>query len=576
MKMRKHITGAAAVLAAAAVMSCSAGSPREVRLDDYLEGAHTACDTAMAIRRAVECAVSSKGSTLVLPGGTLEISDEYAKEKFLYISNNYPSSDCAKRIAFDLSGADGLTVEGNGTLLLFSGYVIPFHVEGARNVTVRNLKVDFKRSSISEGVIADAGEGYSDLSFPHDYRIVFESGALVFMDARGNRYPYWSLLEYDPVREEIAHYVRERAVGYNGIRGEKLDNGLVRIYHPGFSAAKGNVLVFGPLERRAPGFFLESSSGITLEDVTMWQCPGMGVIAQRSENILLDRMVVEPAPGSGRLTSVGADATHFINCRGLIHLRGCSFSCQWDDCTNIHGWYSVCRERLSSNSLLLWSNYRTDFAVPGMTMELVDHNNMMPYGKAVVRGVEKLNSDLSIVTFAEDLPESLKTGDVLADADADPDVIIEGCTFVKNRARGILIGSAGKVVVRDSYFHSAGSAILFEGDGSFWFERAGVRDVTITGNSFVNCLHGSREWGKACIEVHSGIPDRESSLYHSNITVTDNLFDGFDPRILDMYCVDGLVFEGNTIRVNSDYTSDVPADAGHFVTEHCRNVRISQ
>lgn len=566
----------AALLASCAFISCIPRQSCEVYLSDYLKGAETACDTAMAIRRAVECAVSSKGSTLVMPGGTLEISDEYVKEKFLYISNNYPSSDCAKRIAFDLSGADGLTVDGRGTLLLFSGYVIPFHIEKARNVTVRDLKIDFKRSSISEAAIVDAGDGYSDLAFPDDYKIKFESGALVFMDARGNRYPYWSLLEYDPGKAEIAHYACEHAVGYNGIRAEMLNNGLVRIYHQGFSTSKGNILVFGPLERRSPGFFLESSSDVTLEDVTMWQCPGMGVIAQRSENILLDRVVVEPAPGSGRLTSVGADATHFINCRGLIHLRDCSFSCQWDDCANIHGWYSVCRERLSSNSVLLWSNYRTDFASPGMTMELVDHNSMMPYANAKVVEVGRLNADLSVVTFAENLPDSLDAGDVFADAEADPDVLIEGCTFAKNRARGILLGSGGKVIVRDNHFHSAGSAILFEGDGSFWFERAGVRDVTITGNRFENCLHGSKAWGKACIEVHSGIPDKEASIYHRNITITDNLFEGFDPRILDMYCVDGLVFERNTIHQGNDYMPDIPEDARPFVTEHCRNVRISQ
>ena len=79
------------------------------------------------------------------------------------------------------------------------------------------------------------------------------------------------------------------------------------------------------------------------------------------------------------MISITADATHFINCKGFIRMTGCTFTNQKDDATNIHGWYSVARRKISGNQLLLWSHYGVDFAREGMELELVDHNTMMTY-----------------------------------------------------------------------------------------------------------------------------------------------------------------------------------------------------
>ena len=76
----------------------------------------------------------------------------------------------------------------------------------------------------------------------------------------------------------------------------------------------------------------------------------------------------------------------------------------------------------------------------------------------------------------------------------------------QGKARGLLLGSRGRIVVEDNYFHIAGAAILFEGDANYWFEQSGVRDVVIRGNLFENGNYGCPSWGAACIAVGSGIP----------------------------------------------------------------------
>ena len=100
-----------------------------------------------------------------------------------------------------------------------------------------------------------------------------------------------------------------------------------------------------------------------------------------------------------------------------------------------------------------------------------------------------------------------------------------------------------------------------------------MRDVVIRGNVFENGNYGSPGWGAACIAVGSGIPNRETSRYHRNIRVEGNTFRVFDPRIINLYCVDGFLFRRNKIEFTSDYPV-VDARAERFVTRNCDNVVI--
>ena len=306
----------------------------------------------------------------------------------------------------------------------------------------------------------------------------------------------------------------------------------------------------------------------------------MGVIAQSSKDIELVRMDVEPTPGSDRIISISADATHFVNCKGYIRMIDCVFKNQKDDATNVHGWYMAVDKVLSPDKLLLrWRNtgqYGIRFIKPGMTLELVDSQIMEAYARKSVKSVEYLNCEYAEVTFTEPLPENVKENDVVAEDDAYPDVLISGCYIGNNRARGLLIGSRGKVVIEKNTFHTPGTAILFEGDGRYWYEQSGVRDVTIRNNVFDNCMYGSATWGSAVIAVGSGIPDREHSRYHKNILVENNVFRGFDHRIVNLYCVDGFTFKGNKIEFTDAEYPASGSPENRFIFKNCDNVKVEE
>lgn len=86
-------------------------------------------------------------------------------------------------------------------------------------------------------------------------------------------------------------------------------------------------------------------------------------------------------------------------------------------------------------------------------------------------------------------------------------------------------------------------------------------------------MYGAASWGSAVIAVGSGIPDKEHSRYHKGIVVEDNLFRGFDTRLVNLYCVDGFTFRDNKIERTEDYPpyGDPEKD---FVFNHCDNVSV--
>ncbi|MBE6214529.1 MAG: right-handed parallel beta-helix repeat-containing protein [Rikenellaceae bacterium] len=554
-------------LAVVAMVACNSNG-KTVYVQDYITEDMTE-DAYPGIRLALEEALKSDNSTLVFPGGTLNIKDTYCFEKYQYISNNTQGK---KRIAINLEGVEGLTIEGNGTTLLFTGFISPFNVENSNNITISDLNIDFTHTFNSQGEIMAVGQDWMELKFPENYNVDIQSGQLRIRDKNNITYPYGSLLEFDSKKMEVAHYVHDYWL-WSPLQAEKLPNGNFKIFLKDITGTVGNIMAFGAARRSNPGFTFEECNTVLIKNVNLYHCGGMGFIVQKVRDIELNNVQVVPTPGSNRVISATADATHFINCGGYLRMIDCKFTNQKDDATNIHGWYAMTREKVADDKILVWYNYGKDFIRPGMNMEIVNHKTMMTYAYRTVKEVRSINSEFSEITFTEDLPEEIQIKDAIACDDQYPDVLIKGCHFANNRARGLLIGSRGEVIIEDNYFHVPGAAVLFEGDGSYWYEQSGVRNVQIRNNVFDNCLYGCKTWGDAHIAYNSRIAEQENSRYHKNIVIENNTFRTFDPRILYLCCFDGITYRNNKIEHSTDYEfgRDVKEP---FVIKHCDNVNI--
>lgn len=575
----------------ASLLSLGTGSAREATAIDMaaLGAKADGSDTTPSVRAALEKVRSGKATKLSFPPGRYDFHPERASEQYLFVSNN---DEGLKRVAFPLTGLEGVEIDGGGSTFVFHGYTVPFLIEKSSDITLRNFTVDFSRPFHSEGKVLAITPDHVDLEFSKEFPHEIRNGVLVFTDGQKANgpattvtngevlYPYGSLLAFDPVKRETAFMAKDRYKVGEGIAADKLGPNRVRIKIPDISAKVGDVLVFSPKNRDVPGIVISDVSGIHLTDITLHHCGGMGVIAQRSEDLFVKKLRVTPPPSGARIISLTADATHFVNCKGKIELVDCLFEQQKDDATNVHGLYAKITHIHAPNrfevTLIHPQQAGVDFIKAGTRLELNDGPSLTEEGFAKVKSVERINKHRSIVEIEGTLPASVTLGDSVADADANTaEFLMRGCVLRGNRARGILLGSRGRTVVEGNTFHTPGAAILFEGDSRFWFEQAGVRDVVIRGNTFDNCNYGV--WGTGCIQVGSGIADEFKSVsrYNKNIRIENNLFRAFSNLpLLSIYSVDSLTFTGNRLERTKAYPAPEAGEWKMFNITDSDNVKV--
>jgi hypothetical protein len=194
------------------------------------------------------------------------------------------------------------------------------------------------------------------------------------------------------------------------------------------------------------------------------------------------------------------------------------------------------------------------FVAQGEAIEFVRADSLVTYAQSVATDVVRENEEYTTLRVKGTLPAELRVGDAIASTANQPDVLIQNCTIRNNRARGLLLGSRGKITIEDNVFHTPGAAILMEGDARYWFEQAGVRDLIIRRNSFDNCNFGV--WGKAVIEVGAGIEpaQRDASRYNRNVLIEDNVFRIFDQAPLMLgYSLDGVIIRNNRTETTTAY-----------------------
>jgi len=579
------------VVILAITFSCNNNKPVETSPDidvlylkDYGAIADDGIDDVRAIKKALTDCMAYGAKKLVFEKGQYDFFPTFAEERYCFISNN---DEGLKRIAFDLKDIKDLTIDGQGAQLMFHGFISPFVLENSQNIKFENFSIDYSRTFHSEAIILGYDDDGMDVEIREGFPFKVHRGTLLFTDgqkqtgqlttvSKSVTYGSSHMLEYDTEKRETAYMVRDYYFSdINGFPAKELGGRKVRIRVPGLTGTIGNTMVFGPNHRKHPGFVISDSRNTDFYNVTIYHSGGMGIIGQRSHNITVDECKVTPS--NGRMISATADATHFVNCTGEIALTNNLFENQKDDATNIHGIYVQVIEKCADNKVIVQlkhlQQHGFDFMKPGMELELVRGKSMITYDTATVKHVNRINKEVTEVTFDKKLPANLEIGDAIAEIRDYPEILIADNIIRNNRARGMLLNCRGKTVVENNTFHSPGAAILFEGDAFFWFEQGGVRDCVIRNNNFENCLYGV--WGKAIIDVKAGVrEDKEISRYNRNILIENNTFKIYDDlTLLNAYCVDGLIWRNNTVEKTDAYP-ETGKSHERFVVNYCDNVEI--
>ena len=515
-------------------------------------------DGSLAVLRALEaCRGGGEEVTLQFEPGIYHFHPERAFERLCWMSNN---DSGLKRVVFPLSGFENLTIDGGGAEFILHGAITPFALENCRNITLRNFAMDWAHPVTLTGRVQDAAGQAVTLELEPDctYRIV--SGEISSGET-GTEVGICGFIELNG--QTLAPAYRTGDV-WNGPKTawdksfEEIASHRVRFNAPeGRAVTVGNHIIFLRSDRNNPAIFVTESEQVTVENVTVYRAPAMAFIAQRSVDLTLERFNVCLRPDAAQIVTATADATHFVGCRGQITLNNCLLENQLDDPCNAHGIYLLLQERLSDRSLLLGRMHPQQKGVPcvgpGDVLEFFAQDTMNRKGQAAIAAVQEINSQDLRVTLTEDLPPDVEKGLVAENRTWVPDVTISGCVARRNRARGFLISTPGRVLIENNTISPGGAGILIPGECQFWYESGAVQNVTIRNNRFLDC--NTSAWGRACIDAtpHIPHPGARATPFHRNITIEGNRFETFDNGLLAAWSVDGIRFQNNVLAQTSTY-----------------------
>lgn len=518
---------------------------------------------------------------LVLEPGVYHLHPDSATERFVHVSNH---DDGLRRTALPIWDFDKLTISGSGAKLVAHGQAfIPITIYDSSDIRIQGLTLDWADSLHMQGTVVSVdAEANSFVARMLDPENVHVSRGRLYHGIGETPPTGLNDFQYKPAEEwwqnvEWVHWVdsrtgkplpksRQQPLLEWHPRWEKaatfedLGDGRIRFTHaiarpPEVGDAFISKGLYMP-NRISPGIHLEDAVDVTFEEVTIHHAGGMGLIAQRCENVMIDKMRVGLAEDSKRLVSTCADATHFVLCKGAITLRDSHFEYMLDDAVNVHGLSAVVRKRTGPASLecelMHFQQLGLEFARAGEQLRFSLQSDLVAYGEREVKSYRRVNSSRFEVTFTDPIEDFVKPGSYLDNLDCQPDLTFADNTVINNRARGIIFSTGGRVLVEGNRFeNSTMAAILIEGDANNWFESGPVEDVTIRGNTFIDLSPSSYilEFGPN----EKGMDSLSDAPFHANIRVLDNVFELKGPRLLRAHRVEGLAFRDNRVETQSDY-----------------------
>ncbi len=529
-------------------------------------------DNARAVREAAAFCKANGVKKLRLTPGTYEFYPQTADEELCCISNH--GHNGCKRAAFVIRGMKDLEVDGGGSLLVFHGAMTPVIVHDSENITLRNFRVHFPMTNHCQFRVTKVGENYCDLTVctEQSYRISW--GLLWLVNEDGLWNVVYSSVERDGLTFERSAGEQSFGTDFPKLKTVEVSPGTLRVYDPPRLPKKGNTVILLAAERYGCGVLFLDSKNVRAENVTLYSCYGVGFHGQKCENVTLENCRTEAFPGNehyaARSFSVNCDASHFVGCTGLVHLKGCSFRHQLDDSVNVHGVYTkvIAKDDTSITVCYVHEQCRgVGLFADGCDIAALNAKTLLPHAERKVSRAEVLNVESTHLTL-EGGTDGIEVGDVIDSLSFYPDVLIEDCVFADHRARGILMGSRGKVVIRRNVFHTAGTAIRLESDGNYWYEAGGVCDLTIEDNRFDDCRYiGANSWGRRVIEVKPRDETVEGRYYHQKVVIRNNDFSTCRVPAADLNNIETLVFTGN--RLNG--TADELIRTDHCKTVDCRD-----
>ncbi len=519
--------------------------------------------------------------SLKFEGGTYHFYPEKAQQKLVQISNN---DNGFRKIIFLLDRLKSFSLDGGGSNFVFHGGVIPFEISNSDKIFMKKFNIYWDKPFTFEGEIVGRNEANNSFTLKinenNEYEIKQNE---IFFKGYDWKLPLGENIIYN--KEKLRPYYRTSDyLQWNKLKAKEISKGIVEF--SGFNPNKklpplGSIYVDkGPhgQNRRYPAFHVTESSNITLNDINVYASGAMSLIAERCDTFSLNHFNVKLPKESKQMIGSSADATHFVNCKGLISFENCVFENMLDDATNVHGTYMVITEILNDHTIAVKPMHyqQSGFKIADSKDEIrfINRTDLLPVHSAIVKTSKQINEDYYVIEFEESLPKSIVPEMAVENTTWMASVSMKKCTVRQNRARSILISTSKKVEILDNYFSSMMAGVRVCGDANYWFESGPITDLTVKGNVFEDLGIGGAK-PQAILQIDPIISKkyRKNGYFHKNITFDSNTIKTFDPHIIYALSVDNLKITNNTI-IQTNTHKPIFSELSQFDIQNCTNVLI--
>lgn len=523
-----------------------------IRLTDFGGRPDSGEDAAEAMRRAIEETARIAGPVvLTCERGRYDFYPEHAAKAKYYISNTASEDEnpnVTKTIGILLQGMRNVTLDGNGSLFIFHGKQTMIVVDGCEEVVIRNLHLDFEQPTVAEMTVEGIGAGFLDVVVHKDSRCVVENGVLTWV-GEGWRFRDGPMQEYNPLTNTTWRIDNAVAAA---ARVEERGPGRLRLFFDAGrmpSTAVGRVFQARDGIRDQVGALVINSRKVEWRDMGVHFMHGLGLVCQFSRDVSFERMELAPRPDTGRTVAAFADCIHVSGCRGLIRVADSRFAGAHDDVINVHGTYLRVVGQPSADELLLRfmhpQSYGFPAFFPGDYIEFIRSESLAAYADAVVIEAALVEPRVMRIKLDRNVPDELRGGDVVENVTWTPEVEIVNNRMARIPTRGILVTTRKRALIEGNRFERMTmSAVLVAGDARSWYESGKVDNLTIRGNTFIEC-------GGADNAVISISPENtaleEKRYVHAHIVIEGNRFEMRDAPMLEASSTEHLKFTDNLI-----------------------------
>lgn len=494
---------------------------------------------------------------------------------------------------FVLRGLSDITIEAEGVRFWFEYQEqAGIKLEKCRNVTLRGLTIDYDPLPFSQGVIREIDRA------KHQIVIEIEPGYPLpnadWIKAAEKMGPFKALF-FDPTGKRQLDVRLDWTVGLEPLGERRFRLGFSQAY-PFKNATSEDIFQVGdryvlPYRRHQPAIALNHCADLTLEGITVYTSPAMGIVEWNGEgrNRYVNCRVLR-RPGTDRLISVVADAFHSGMMETGPTVEDCQFAHAGDDLIAVHGFFSVVLEQRSPTELVLASVFEGD-VVPHAHLQFYDVKRGTPAAVSAVRSVRPLQ-DQGLKQRAYNLPRSLYQQhqvNIRCLVTAELNLVTlaapvklpayalastnercgSGAVIRRNhlhdaRVRGIAV-RADDAIITDNHLARLGMGGITVTPDRFFLESAYARNLLIANNTIEDCgetafnQHYLFKEHYAAIIIGSDFgPHFNPVPLHGEIVIRDNkIIRPAGPGILMANVAGGLI-EGNTIQAPYQKLESLP------------------